>query len=113
MIYVLKGLRLRVIVAIISAILFYGALTFIMSIPTQTLAAKGLEERALAPRIMVNKTVTAKMSMPKPSAEVGAEAYEGLVEKKPMSEYEVFIQNLLISAAIALTIMAIFKMRMR
>ncbi len=112
MIYVLKGLRLRVIVAIISAILFYGALTFIMSIPTQTLAAKGLE-RAQAPRIMVNKTVTAKMSMPKPSAEVGAEAYEGLVEKKPMSEYEVFIQNLLISAAIALTIMAIFKMRMR
>ena len=112
MIYVLKGLRLRVIVAIISAILFYGALTFIMSIPTQTLAAKGLE-RAQAPRIMVNKTVTAKMSMPKPSAEVGAEAYEGLVEKKPMSEYGVFIQNLLISAAIALTIMAIFKMRTR
>ncbi len=112
MIHVLRGLKLRVIVAIISAILFYGALTFIMSIPTQTLAAKGLE-RAQAPRIMVNKTVTAKMSMPKPSTEVGAEAYEGLVEKEPMSEYEVFIQNLLISAAIALTIMAIFKMRMR
>ena len=110
MICVLKGLKLRVIVAIISAMLFYGALTFIMSIPTQTLAAKGLE-RALAPRMMVNKT--AKMTMPKPSAEVGAEAYEKLIEKKPMSEYRILIQNLLISAAIAFTIMAIFKMRMR
>ena len=112
MICVLKGLKLRVIVAIVSAMLFYGALTFIMSIPTQTLAAKGLE-RALAPRMMVNKTATAKMTMPKPSAEVGAEAYEKLIEKKPMSEYRIFIQNLLISAAIALMIMAIFKLRMR
>jgi len=112
MICVLKGLKLRVIVAIISAILFYGALTFIISIPTQTLAAKGLE-RALAPRITVNKTVTAKMSIPKPSVELGAEAYEKPIEKKPMSEYRIFIQNLLISAAIALTITAIFKLRMR
>ena len=112
MIHVLKGLKLRVVVAIISAILFYGALTFIMSIPTQTLAAKGLE-RALAPRTRVNMTVTAKMPIPKPPAEVGAEAYEKLIEKEPVSEYRIFIQNLLISAAIALTIMAIFKMRMR
>jgi len=112
MICVLKGLKLRVIVAIVSAMLFYGALTFIISIPTQTLAAKELE-RALAPRMMVNKTATAKMTMPKPSAEVGAEAYEKLIERKPMSEYRIFIQNLLISAAIALAIMAIFKMRMR
>ena len=112
MICVLKGLKLRVIVAIVSAMLFYGALTFIISIPTQTLAAKGLE-RALAPRTRVNMTVTAKMPIPKPPAEVGAEAYEKLIEKKPISEYRIFIQNLLISAAIALTVMAIFKMRMR
>jgi len=111
MICVLKGLRLRVIVAIISAILFYGALTFMASTPAQTLAAEGLQ-RMPAPRKMVTKTVTPKTTIPKSYVEV-PKAYEGLVEKKPVSEYGVFIQNLLISAAIALTVMAIFKLRMR
>jgi len=111
MICVLKGLRLRVIVAIISAILFYGALTFMASTPAQTLAAEGLR-RMPAPRTMVTKTITAKTTISKPYAEV-PKAYEGLVEEKPVSEYRVFIQNLLISAAIALMIMAIFKLRMR
>jgi len=110
MIHVFKGLKLRVAAAIISAIILYGALTFIISIPTQTLAAKE-SQRALAPRTTVNKT--AKMPIPKPSAEVGAEAYEGFVEKEPVSEYRVLVQNLLISAVIALTVMAIFRMRMR
>ena len=112
MIYVFKGLKLRVAAAIISAIILYGALTFIISIPTQTLAAKE-SQRALAPRTTVNKTAAVKMSIPKPSAEVGAEAYEGFVEKEPVSEYRVLVQNLLISAVIALTVMAIFRMRMR
>ena len=111
MIYVLKGLKLRVIAAIISAILFYGVLTFMVSAPAQTLAAEGLRKMP-APRTMVTKTVTAKATIPEPYVEA-PKAYEGLVEKKPVSEYRVFIQNLLISAAIALTIMAIFKMRMR
>jgi len=111
MICVLKGLRLRVIAAIISAILFYSALTFMASTPAQTLAAEGLR-RMPAPRKMVTKTVTAKTTIAKPYVEV-PKAYEGLVEEKPVSEYRVFIQNLLISAAIALTIMAIFKLRMR
>jgi len=111
MVCVLKGLKLRVVVAIISAMLFYGVLTFMASTPAQTLAAKGLR-RMPAPRTMVTKTVTAKTTIPEPYVEA-PKAYEGLVEKKPVSEYRVFIQNLLISAAIALTIMAIFKVRMR
>ena len=111
MICVLKGLRLRVIVAIISAMLFYGVLTFMASTPAQTLAAEGLR-RMPAPRKMITKTVTAKTTIPEPYAEA-PKAYEGLVEKKPVSEYRVFIQNILISAAIALVIMAIFKLRMR
>jgi len=111
MIYVLKGLKLRVIAAIISAILFYGVLTLIVSAPAQTLAAEGLRKMP-APRTMVTKTVTAKATIPEPYVEA-PKAYEGLVEKKPVSEYRVFIQNLLISAAIALATMAIFKLRMR
>ena len=111
MIYVLKGLKLRVIAAIISAILFYGVLTLIVSAPAQTLAAEGLRKMP-APRTMVTKTVTAKATIPEPYVEA-PKAYEGLVEKKPVSEYRVFIQNLLISAAIALATVAIFKLRMR
>ena len=111
MIHVFKGLKLRVAAAIISAIILYGALTFIISIPTQTLAAKE-SQRALAPRTTVNKTAV-KMPIPKPSAEVGAEAYEGLVEKEPVSEYRVLVQNLLITAVIDLTVMAIFRMGRR
>jgi len=115
---VLKGLKLRVAAAIISAILFYGVITFIVSTPTQTLAAKELQKMpapriTVTPRTTITKTVTAKAPIPKPRAEVGAEAYGGLVERGPESGYKVLVQNLLISAAIALAIMAIFRVRMR
>jgi len=115
---VLKGLKLRVAAAIISAILFYGVITFIASTPTQTLAAKELQEIpgpriTVTPRTTTTKTVTAKAPIPKPRLEVGAEAYERLVEKGPASGYKVLVQNLLISVAIALAIMAVFKVRMR
>jgi len=115
---VLKGLKLRVAAAIISAILFYGVITFIVSTPTQTLAAKELQKMpgpriTVTPRTTTTKTVTAKAPIPKPRAEVGAEAYGRLAEKEPASGYKVLVQNLLISAAIALVIMAIFKVTMR
>ena len=113
---VLKGLKLRVAAAIISGILFYGVITFIVSTPTQTLAAKELQKMT-GPRTTVTprttKTVTAKAPIPKPRVEVGAEAYGRLVEKEPAFGYKVLVQNLLISAAIALAIMAIFKVTMR
>jgi len=115
---VLKGLKLRVVAAIVSAILFYGAITFIVSTPTQTLASKELRgvpvpRITVTPSTTVTETVAAKIPVPKPHAEVGAETYEWLVKREPVSEYKTLVQNLLISTAIALTIMAIFKARMR
>ena len=111
-IHVLRGLKLRVAVAIISAILFYGALTFIASTPSQILAAEGLQ-RMPALRTTVTKTATATTPIPKLHAEVGAETYKGLVEGESASEYKTFLQNLLISVAIAFATMAVFKLRMR
>ena len=116
MIHVLRGLKLKVAMAIISAILFYGALTFIASTPSQILAAEGLQ-RIPALRTTVTKTATATTPIPKLHAEVSetisAEAYERLVEREPASEYKAFVQNLLISVAIAFATMAVFRLRMR
>ena len=112
MIHVLRGLKLRVAVAIISAIIFYGALTFIASTPSQILAAEGLQKTP-ALRKTVTKTATATTPIPKLHAEVSAETYKGLVERKPASEYNILVQNILISVAIAFATMAVFKLRMR
>jgi len=112
MIHVLRGLKLRVAMAIISAILFYGVLTFIASTPSQILAAEGLQ-RIPAFRTTITKTATATTPIPKLHAEVGAETYKGLVERKTASECNTLVQNILISVAIAFATMAVFKLRMR
>jgi len=112
MIHVFKGLKLRVAAAIISAILLYGILTFVISAPIQPLAVKTLRKAPTVPCTTATKTVTATTA-PKPHAEIGAETYKGFVDKEHVFEYETLVQNLLISVSIALMVMAIFRMRMR
>ena len=112
MIHVFKGLKLRVAAAIISAILLYGVLTFIISTPIQPLAVKMRK----APTVLcttVTKTVTAATTAPKSHAEIAAEAYKGFISREHVFEYKSLVQNLLISVTIALMVMAIFRMRMR
>jgi len=109
MIDVFKGLKLRIAAAIILAILFYGILTAIASTQTLTIAVK---EARKAPTTLTLYT-TATLTKAKPQAEAAVKAHEGLIDKEHISEYKTFIQNLLISIAIASATMAIFRMRMR
>ena len=113
MIHVFKGLKLRVAAAIISAILLYGILTFVISAPIQPLAVKTLRKAPTVLCTTATKTVTATTTTPEPHAEIGAETYKGFVDKEHVLEYETLVQNLLISVSIALMVMAIFRMRMR